>query len=222
MELITNADSANDRAYRWTKERIIDGSFDGGTLISEGGVAEALDISRTPVREAFLRLSAEGFLRLYPKRGALVVPVTEREIREVIEARQVIESWATAQVANAGADAQLLARLRGFVADQDTARRLGRGRAFQRADRAFHEAIVFATGNEIITRWHESLRDRQLRHGTAALAGNRQRALRVVDDHRKIVELIERGESKGAGDLVARHLAATLRASLEIASRIEA
>jgi DNA-binding GntR family transcriptional regulator len=218
---MTNAESADERAYRWAKERIIDGNFDGGTLVSESEVAEALGLSRAPVREAFLRLCTEGLLRLDPKRGAVVVPVTEQEIREVVEARQVIESWATVQVAKAGFDAPLLTRLRGLVAEQDTARRLGRGRAFQLADLAFHEAIVLATGNEIITRWHESLRDRQLRHGTVALAGNRGRSLRVVNEHRMIADLIERGAADGAAELVARHVAASLEVSLKIVSRIE-
>ena len=71
-------DSAADRAYAFVKDRIITGAYAGGTLISEGEVSAAVRISRTPVREAFLRLAAEGLLRLYPKRGALVVPVCGR------------------------------------------------------------------------------------------------------------------------------------------------
>ena len=51
-------------------------SLPGGELITEGEIAEALGMSRTPVRAAFAQLEAEGLLRLYPKRGALVVPVS--------------------------------------------------------------------------------------------------------------------------------------------------
>src|SRR4051812_2429060 len=54
--------SAKDRAYRHTKARILDGSLPGGDLIAEGQVADTLAMSRTPVREAFLRLEAEGLL----------------------------------------------------------------------------------------------------------------------------------------------------------------
>jgi DNA-binding GntR family transcriptional regulator len=68
-------ESATDRAYAYTKARVLDSTFAGGELLTEGEVAEALRMSRTPVREAFLRLEGEGLLRLYPKRGALVVPV---------------------------------------------------------------------------------------------------------------------------------------------------
>jgi len=67
--------SATERVYGHTKSRVLDGTFPGGSLITEGEISEAVGVSRTPVREAFLRLQAEGLLRLYPKRGALVVPV---------------------------------------------------------------------------------------------------------------------------------------------------
>ena len=73
--------AAKDRAYAYVKERILEGAYPGGELLSEGEVAEALEVSRTPVREAFLLLEAEGLMRLYPKRGALVVPVSPGEDR---------------------------------------------------------------------------------------------------------------------------------------------
>ncbi|MFL6056075.1 MAG: GntR family transcriptional regulator [Actinoallomurus sp.] len=68
--------AAKERALAHVKDQVFTGAFPGGELISEGEVAEALGMSRTPVREAFPRLEAEGLLRLYPQRGALVVPVS--------------------------------------------------------------------------------------------------------------------------------------------------
>ncbi|WP_223286039.1 GntR family transcriptional regulator [Kocuria atrinae] len=61
--------NAAERAYAHAKARILTGELDG-ELLSEGIVADELGVSRTPVREAFLRLQAEGLMRLYPKRGA--------------------------------------------------------------------------------------------------------------------------------------------------------
>ena len=55
-------------------------------------------MSRTPVREAFLRLEAEGLLRLFPKRGALVVPVSPAEVEAVLEARELVEGHAVAKL----------------------------------------------------------------------------------------------------------------------------
>src|SRR5579862_8673241 len=91
--------TASKRAYDWVRARILSGVFQGGRLLSEGEVADAVGVSRTPVREAFLQLAAEGMLTLYPKRGALVVPVSADELREVLVARTLIEPWAAGVVA---------------------------------------------------------------------------------------------------------------------------
>src|SRR4051794_21171102 len=96
--------NASERAYAFTKERILDGRFGGGDFITEGEIAEGIRLSRTPVREAFLRLQSEGLLRLYPKRGALVVPVSIREVESVMETRKVVERFAIEKVIRRGVD----------------------------------------------------------------------------------------------------------------------
>lgn len=93
-----NGMAAPDRAYAFAKARILDGRFPGGTLITEGSVAAATDLSRTPVREAFARLAAEGLLRIYPKRGARVVPVSAVEVESVMETRLLVEQFAIEKV----------------------------------------------------------------------------------------------------------------------------
>src|SRR5260370_27048635 len=98
--------AARDRALDYVKTRVLTGAFPGGELISEGEVATALGMSRTPVREAFLRLEAEGLLRLYPQRGALVVQVSSDEARAVIEARLLLEQFAATKVVARGPEAR--------------------------------------------------------------------------------------------------------------------
>ena len=78
--------AAAETAYQHTKRHILTGGLPAGTMLSEGEIAGQLGLSRTPVREAFLRLETEGWLRLYPKRGALVVPVAPGEAEAVVEA----------------------------------------------------------------------------------------------------------------------------------------
>src|SRR5277367_1146248 len=98
--------AAKDRAHDYVKRQVLTGAFPGGELISEGEVAAALGMSRTPVREAFLRLEAEGLLRLYPQRGALVVPVSAEESRSVIEARMILEKFAVGKLVARGPEAR--------------------------------------------------------------------------------------------------------------------
>ena len=94
--------AAKDRALDYVKSQVLTGAFPGGELISEGEVATALGMSRTPVREAFLQLEAAGLLRLYPKRGALVVPVSPDEVRAVLDARLLMEDFAAGAVIQRG------------------------------------------------------------------------------------------------------------------------
>ena len=162
------AESAAERAYAEVKGRILDRTIEGGTLLSEGEIALELGVSRTPVREAFLRLQAEGWMKLYPKRGALVREVRPREINEVLEARRLIESAAVANIANdADAIRQLSARLDDLIAEQEEAIRQDDLDAFAVADVAFHQAVVEAGGNSILSEVYQTLQDRQRRMATA-------------------------------------------------------
>src|ERR1700754_1729377 len=85
---------AADRAYTLTKELVLTGEFPGGHLFSEGDIADRLSVSRTPVREAFIRLQAEGLLRLIPKRGVIVLPGPPGEAGGVLDPREAIETAA--------------------------------------------------------------------------------------------------------------------------------
>ncbi|NJP34017.1 GntR family transcriptional regulator [Micromonospora thermarum] len=160
------APSAAERAYRHLKRSILEQIHPGGSLVSEGEIAEATGVSRTPVREALLRLEAEGLVKLYPKRGALIRPVSAREIADVIEARRLIELHAAERVwpRRAALKAELATRL----AEMRVAHAAGDLTALMAADRAFHATVVDAAGNEILAELYQRLRDRQLRMGEAS------------------------------------------------------
>src|SRR5947199_10651554 len=83
--------SATTRVYQHLKQAILERIHAEGALLSEAEIAAAVGVSRTPVREALLRLESEGLVTLYPKRGVLVLPVSAREIEDVIDARRLVE-----------------------------------------------------------------------------------------------------------------------------------
>src|SRR3954462_9943956 len=94
--------SAAARVYAHVKERLLDGSSPGGALLWETELSQQLGLSRTPVRQAFVQLEAEGLLELYPKRSALVVLVAASEIEDVFEARLLVEGHCARRAATAG------------------------------------------------------------------------------------------------------------------------
>jgi DNA-binding GntR family transcriptional regulator len=201
--------SATDTAYAYAKRGILDGRFAGGALISEGEIAGQLGLSRTPVREAFLRLEAEGLLRLYPKRGALVVPVSLAEVANVMETRVLLESWALERAAGGGPE--LHAALTQAVAAQEALVDAPDPAAFVEADREFHRLFVAAAGNPIVLQLYDSLRDRQARMGIAAIARSDGRLRQIVDEHGAITRAVVAGDGAGATAILRTHLAETLR-----------
>jgi DNA-binding GntR family transcriptional regulator len=197
-----------ERAYSYTKQRVLDATYAGGELLTEGEVADALGISRTPVREAFLRLEGEGLLRLYPKRGALVVPVSAGEVAAVMQTRALVERFAFANAIERGADVS--AGMRAEIARQEARAADGDLDGFVEADRAFHTLLVAAAGNPIVLSLYDSLRDRQQRMGVTALRRAPRRLVEILAEHRALTDAVAGGNVVVTLDLLDVHLNGTL------------
>lgn len=204
--------SASARAYDYAKDRLLDGRFPAGTLLSENELAKRLGISRTPVREAFLQLEAEGLLELYPRRGALVTPTSPSEADDVLEARLLIERHCISKVADQGAP--LAAMLRESIAEQQQCLAPD-GPSYAVADRRFHRLIVLANGNDVLTRVYDALRDRQQRITASAASRDPERIAMFIAEHEQIAEAIERGDADTAVQRITDHL----RHATELARR---
>jgi DNA-binding GntR family transcriptional regulator len=185
------------------KERLLDGRYPGGVLLSENELARELGISRTPVRQAFVQLEAEELLDMYPRRGALVRPVSMSEAEDVLEARLLIETHCVRRVAAQGP--ALAAVLLEAIADQERTLADG-GAGFTVADREFHHAIVAANRNAILVRQYDALRDRHQRMTATLVARDPARVAQFIAEHREIAGAIERRDADEAVILVDAHL----------------
>lgn len=196
--------SAAERAYEHVKTSVMDGTYAGGELLTEGQIADEVGVSRTPVREALLRLQTEGMVRLYPKKGALVVPITAAEAEDVIEARALVETWAAERAVGHGEG--LAAELDRQLEQMHEHRASGDVFAFSAADRAFHELIVAVRGNDILSRLYRSLRERQICINATAMRVDDERMDVAVADHTRFVELLRAGDHNGFVALTRTHL----------------
>ena len=202
--------SSSEIAYSAVKDRILDGELPGGDLVSEGQIATELEMSRTPVREAFLRLEAEGLMRLYPKRGALVVPVAEGEMMDVVRARHLVEVDAVEMIGRApGADAGLREALDAAIAAQETALSNEDTPGFAIADADFHRAVVTAGGNAVLGQFYGSLRDRQRRMTSRAARRSPERMAAIVVEHRRLAELACAGDAAAYATELWHHISLT-------------
>ncbi|MER8000089.1 GntR family transcriptional regulator [Streptomyces sp. NPDC095613] len=195
---------AADRVYSHVKKAVLDRRYEGGTLLTEGELAEAVGVSRTPVREALLKLEVEGLIKLYPKKGALVLAVSAQEIADVVETRLLVEEFAVRKAVPA--PARLLERLAELLEEQR--RRAGEGdlAAVAVTDRSFHAEIVRNAGNEILSKLYDQLRDRQLRMGVAVMEAHPDRIAKNITEHAELLETIRAGDAEAAASCVRRHV----------------
>ncbi|GAA5057640.1 GntR family transcriptional regulator [Streptomyces similanensis] len=195
---------AADRVYTHVKQAVLDRRYEGGTLLTEGELAEAVGVSRTPVREALLRLEVEGLLKLYPKKGALVLPVSAQEIADVVETRRLVEGHAVRKAVPAPAG--LLRRLEELLEQQKRQAAAGDLAAAAVTDRCFHAEIVRSGGNEILSRLYDQLRDRQLRMGVAVMHSHPDRIAKTLAEHEAILTALREGDAEAAVDIVHGHV----------------
>ncbi|MFF3970284.1 GntR family transcriptional regulator [Streptomyces rubiginosohelvolus] len=195
---------AAERVYTHIKEAVLDRRYEGGTLLTEGDLADAVGVSRTPVREALLRLEVEGLIKLYPKKGALVLAVSAQEIKDVVETRLLVEEFAARKAVPASP--QLIERLEQLLEEQRQLAEAGDLAAVAVTDRCFHAEIVKYAGNEILSRLYDQLRDRQLRMGVAVMEAHPGRIEANITEHGELLEAIRAGDADGAALVVCRHV----------------
>ncbi|HZG03239.1 MAG TPA: GntR family transcriptional regulator [Streptomyces sp.] len=195
---------AAERVYAHVKQALLERHYEGGALLTEGELAGAVGVSRTPVREALLRLEAEGLIRLYPKKGALVLPVSAQEIGDVVETRLLVEEHAVRKVLPAPRD--LLDRLAELLERQRRQAETGDLAAMAATDRCFHATVVKAAGNQILERLYDQLRDRQLRMGVAVMHSHPDRIAKNITEHTEILRTLRSGDAEAAASAVRGHV----------------
>jgi DNA-binding GntR family transcriptional regulator len=196
--------SAGNRVYQHLKSAILQRIHADGALLSEAEIAATVGVSRTPVREALLRLESEGLVALYPKRGVLVLPVSAQEIDDVIDARRLVEVHAAGRVW--ARRAQLITGLEPLLDSMREARDQRDVVALMSADRCFHATVVDSGGNRILAEVYQRLRDRQMRIGIAAMRVEPERMDRAVAEHTELLDAL-RGDDPGQWTrLVEQHI----------------
>lgn len=135
------------RAYRELRRRILDGEMAAGTQYLEQELAELLRMSRTPVREALIRLAEERLVEVRPRHGVRILPITAEDIREIYELLTEIEVFAARRLAERGLNSDELAAMTNVLTDMERALEDGDLKRWALADRRFHERLITAAGN---------------------------------------------------------------------------
>jgi DNA-binding GntR family transcriptional regulator len=205
------AHNAAHRVYRDLRDDIVSMRRQPGQPIVEKEIALKRGVSRTPVREALLRLADESLVDIFPQSGTFVARIPASALPEAILMRTALEQT-TARLAAERADAGQLARLDGLIDRQRRLAARGDRDRFHAADEAFHAAIAAAAGHPGIWRFIEQVKIQvdRYRRLTLPVPG---RMGRVLDEHKQILAAIAAHDPDGAAAAMAAHLEA-LRASI--------
>lgn len=189
--------SSAERAYRALKVLIMDNELPAGSQLLEQEAAARLEMSRTPVREAMVRLEEDGMVEIRPRHGMRVLAVSATDMREIYEVLTALESAAAEAVARRGVTPAELASLRAAVADMAAA--LGRDDldGWAIADKRFHRLLVTQAGNKRLQQMVSQL-DEQAHRARMLTLRLRPRPANSIRDHARLVAAIARGDAEGA------------------------
>lgn len=199
-----------DDTYAALVQAIFRKELGPGARLSVPALARKLEVSRTPVREAVIRLLREGLAVEQPRRGAVVAEITQHDLRRIYEVREVLEGLA-ARLAAARMTQGNLRELREIHAMHETAVLAGDLEAHHEYDAKFHSCTRQISGNRDLVDMLDRLQAKvtMAMHTTTVTAGPAM-ALR---DHRKILEALGKRDATAA-ETAARHHISRLRGHL--------
>lgn len=198
--------SLKDRTYRALKDAICRMNIydpDARLKLDERQLSLQLGISRTPLREALVRLEQEGMVSIVPRRGIMIVRKTKKEILELIVVWAALESMA-ARLATQNASAEDIGSLRKLVAGFEDGAPGARIDEYSERNIEFHQAILRLSGCDLLLETADKL-FLHVRGIRAQTIGEGDRATRSVIDHTHIIEAIEARDTELAERLVREH-----------------
>lgn len=189
--------SNSQRALNELRRRIFEGDLPGGSDHLESELAEQLNMSRTPVREAVLMLEGQGLLELRPRKGVRILPVSSEDMSEIYDVLTELESLAAERAAQAGYSAQDLHDLAQAIDQMDRALAQEDLEAWAQADDQFHSELVRLGGNRRVGIISAMMID-QVRRARNTTLYMRPVPTKSNEDHRKVLAAIARGDAQTA------------------------
>jgi len=193
-----------DYVYGNLKRAVVKGDLSPGSRVIESRVANALGISRTPVREAIHKLGREGLLRRNPKGGFFVVGLTPFEIQETFGIRSVLESYA-ASLAAIKTQEKELKPLEKKVEEFQRCLDEGRRDALPRINTEFHDLLYALSRSPKLVKMINDLRD-QIYLFREIILKMEDMARKSNEDHRLMLQLIRKRDAEGVERVVREHI----------------
>ncbi len=193
-----------DVVYKKLRRAILMEELKAGDRLTEIHLADKLGVSRTPIREAIRKLELEGLVIMIPRRGTIVAEITEKELKDVLELRRVLDMF-SADLACRRIDEEGKQALAKACADFERAIKSGDLREIAQKDVALHNIIVEATGNNVLRQMVANLSEQMYRYRVKYLKDD-SRYETLLTEHRRIYESIVNRDRERAVKLAKEHI----------------
>jgi len=181
---------------------ILGGRLKPGERLIEDKLSAELGVSRVPVREALLALSAQGLVRIEPRRGATVAEITPKTVAELVEVRALLEGL-NAKLAAQRHDPEIVNQLRDTLSRGNTAAQAGTREELANLNAEFHDRLAEASRNSVLSEVMRGLRERT---SLAFAINGRARAREDWAEHAGVLAAVIAGDSELAALLANRHV----------------
>ncbi len=195
-----------DAVAEWLRNEILAGKLTPGMALLQDEIAKRLDVSPTPVREAFRELEAEGLIVSRPHRGVLVSERDYEDQKAVYEIRSLVEAHVTRHVAKT-LSAEAMTRLATLVKQSERALRTADLQSTREANTRFHDELMEQAKSRVYADLARSL----ISQSRYYLPLSRQRMVEVASAHRAILGALEDRNAERAGVLMERHMNENLK-----------
>jgi len=202
--LLKKPETLKSSAHRAIKSLLVSGKLKRHTTYSASTFADILGVSRTPVREALLELSSEGFLVARDGKGFAVKELSEKRIRDFYETRKVIELYVLEQVAAKLPD-EVLANLRGHLRTMQETFNRGEIAGLIEANKAFHLLPINYHQNSHLISVMNNITDLMSLMGPGAIV-SKEGIQAIINEHQAVVDALERHDTLAAVQALRRQL----------------
>jgi DNA-binding GntR family transcriptional regulator len=202
------AATAASRIYSDLRVELVSLERRPGEAISEAQIALSYGVSRTPVREAILKLSDEGLLEIYPQSGIFVSRIPIAALPEAIIIRKALEETTARLAAERATSSQILA-LRSILERQREARAAGDSDTFHQADELFHATVADIAGHPGIWKFIQQVKVHVDRYRRLTLP-QQGRIPKVIAEHEAVLTAIEAHDPERARRAMEAHLESLL------------
>ena len=193
-----------DWTYQYLKEMILNLEIKPGEQVHIEEFTEKLEVSRTPIREAFLKLAAEGLIEVRPRVGYFVVDITEQDIRDLFEIREIIETHAAKKAAELLTDEDL-GNLQNLLIDSSQAVEKGDFTRYLANDVKFHGYLQEQMHNKRLKVLMDSMNDLTYRERVLSIqSGNNIQ--QTLIEHQKIFDGLAKRDGNLAEWYMGEHL----------------